>query len=266
MKFLIRLDIQPHKFGNLLPLNYQYELSSFIYRTLAQSDEQYSGWLHENGYKADRKQFRLFSFSNLIIPEFKITDDRIRILSARSGLIISFLPEKSTVEFVNGIFRNQSFTIGDRKSKVAFSVSSIEQLRDPDFSQHGEFVTLSPVCIMQKNERQKHPQYLSPQDEFSNASLFMNLSDKYRAFYNIPYAGDAHFELTVRNRPHSKLITIKRDTPQQTSIKGYNFSFGISASPELKFLMYHTGLGQKNSMGFGCVLTKDQYEEVRNKL
>ncbi len=36
--------------GNTLPINYQYALSSWIYKVIASADEQYSAFLHEKGF------------------------------------------------------------------------------------------------------------------------------------------------------------------------------------------------------------------------
>ena len=72
MRFKITLTPDYILFGNEIPMNYQYELSSFIYRTLARSDSGYSAWLHENGFITGTKRFKLFSFSNLLIPAYAI--------------------------------------------------------------------------------------------------------------------------------------------------------------------------------------------------
>ena len=61
---------------------------------------------------------------------------------------------------------------------------------------------------------------------------------------------DLRFELI--NKPKSKLIKIKTDTPQQTHIKGFLFDFKLSAPVELMKLGYFAGFGEKNSLGFGC--------------
>ena len=87
MRFKITLTPDKRVFGYALPINYQYELSSFIYHTLACANAEYSTWLHENGFVTDTKRFKLFSFSNLIFPAYKIVSDRIEILSERVAYI-----------------------------------------------------------------------------------------------------------------------------------------------------------------------------------
>lgn len=76
MRFKLLLDVNKKAFGNVLPINYQYEQSAVIYRILSSAEIEYANCLHENGYTLENgKQFKLFTFSRLkifkreIIPE-----------------------------------------------------------------------------------------------------------------------------------------------------------------------------------------------------
>ena len=51
MRFKLQLEVNKRAFGNRLPINYQYEQSSAIYRILARADKDYATWLHENGLR-----------------------------------------------------------------------------------------------------------------------------------------------------------------------------------------------------------------------
>jgi CRISPR-associated endoribonuclease Cas6 len=70
MRFKLILKTDGSVFGNQLPLNYRYEPNSFIYGTIAQADSAYSLRLHENGFRYKKQTFKLFTFSNPIIPEY----------------------------------------------------------------------------------------------------------------------------------------------------------------------------------------------------
>jgi CRISPR/Cas system endoribonuclease Cas6 (RAMP superfamily) len=39
MRFKLKLALDPLPYGNTIPVNYQYELSGWIYRTLASGDQ-----------------------------------------------------------------------------------------------------------------------------------------------------------------------------------------------------------------------------------
>ena len=162
MKFKITLRIN-RKFGNLLPFNYQYEQSAVIYRILAQADMQYSAWLHENGYQLNgSKRFKLFCYSPFIFERIRplLKEGCLNIIGERATWYISFIPEKSTLEFIQGIFAHQSFTIGNKEYQVAFDVVGVEAIPMPQLSEEMAFQALSPICI--KQHEGNKIQYLSP--------------------------------------------------------------------------------------------------------
>ena len=67
------LDSEP-----VLPVNYQYELSAWIYRVIRYADADYAEYLHRNGHRTpERKSFKLFCFSHLDVPQRRIEGDRL---------------------------------------------------------------------------------------------------------------------------------------------------------------------------------------------
>lgn len=262
MRFNLHLTIEKTIYGDVLPFSYQYELASYIYRTMAKGDEQYAGWLHANGFKPDSgKPFRLFCFSNLLVDRTRTTpDNRLRLLSDTAQLQIAFLPEQSTETFVKGLFAEQIFTIGDRQSKVQFAVRSVEMLPDPLLN--GELVgeTLSPLSLSKRAEN-GYPDYYSPAEPKAIEAIRDNLLEKYEAFYRRPFAGDTTFEWEVLNEPHSKLITIKSGTPKQSKVKGYLCKFRLKADDALLKIALNGGIGEKGSMGFGMAGRIDRITE-----
>ncbi len=256
MRFIITLEKQQNQ-TDVLPINYQYELSSWIYNTIAGGDAVYSEWLHSNGFNDGHKRFKLFTFSHLNIPEKRIFDDRLQVLSDRIDFRISFLPRKSTEEFIKGVFSKQEFSLGDYKSNVMFRVGRIEKIPDIVFSDEMEFETLSPVVVSVKRENGS-AHFTEPEDENMALYLGNNLLQKYKAFRGSDFKGlsDIRFELIGKAR--KKGITIKTGTRAQTRVIGYLYRFRFRCPVELMDIGYHAGFGEKNSMGFGCV-------EVRGK-
>jgi CRISPR-associated endoribonuclease Cas6 len=257
MRFSLTLQIDEKSNGNLLPLSYSYELSSWIYKVLASSNSDYATWLHENGFSIEGKRFKFFVFSHLFFEAAKPLEgtDRLTIFSDRAKMLISFLPPKSTEEFIKGIFLNREFTLGDHKSRIKMKVIGVEALVPPVFPS-GEIRcrTLSPINVSLKDDNGKIC-YISPNDDDYNygSLLINNLKEKYRIYNNHPFTGKADFEFRLLSRVRSKLIKIKSDTPEETRIRGFLFDFYLKADPELLNLMYESGAGEKNSLGFGMV-------------
>jgi len=254
----IKLTLYSPEKGQLIPINYQYALSSFIYRTIERSDNGYSRWLHEHGFASGNKKFKFFTFSLLNIPQREIIGDRIKILCDRIELTISMLSEKSIEHFIIGMFENQEANIRDSRFKVKF----IEQVPQPKFSERMRFKTLSPIVLSRKNEQGE--EYLGPDDPEYFEYLKRNLEEKYIAHCLATNTPVGQTFLSVGDEPQvsgfkllngrrSKLITIKEGRPDQTRVRGFDFSFELEADPEFMRLGYECGFGKLNSLGFGCV-------------
>lgn len=253
MRFILKL--QRFADGRCLPLNYQYELSAAIYRILSQSDAEYATWLHENGFKDGNKKFKLFTFSNLRIPRYEIDKEssRLKILSDEVYWQIGFLPDKSTKEFIKGVFNRQIFSVGDKISRVDFIVRDIELLPEQVMPAKGVYNTLSPVVVSLRNETGRH-EYIGPEHPSYLKGIETGLQARYKAFYGKDYEGEKECcEFRLIDTPKSSLIKIKADTPQQTYVRGYRYRFMLSLPEPLMRIAYESGLGEKGSLGFGMI-------------
>ena len=93
MRIKIVVDIGD---GLTLPVNYNYPLAGVIYRFLTESNPEYASFLHEEGYPAAEKRFKLFTFSQLMAERRRITGDKnpfpfsfnvVRLVPSRTILI-----------------------------------------------------------------------------------------------------------------------------------------------------------------------------------
>lgn len=251
MRFKLILIIDRNTKGERIPLNYQYAASSLIYRILSNSGSEFSSWLHENGFQDDQRRFKLFTFSRLFIPRYSIEGAYLKILSDTVEWYISFLPDRSTQEFVQGLFKEQVFELGDRRANIRFRVRSVEMLPPPVFTETMAFETLSPACIV-RQEDDGSEKYISPDHPDATDIVRLNLLNKYRAFYGHNFPEERFpFSLRALTKPRSSLIAIKEGTPQESKIRGFMCRFELTAPLDLMKIMYETGLGSKNSQGFG---------------
>ena len=255
MKFKITLQTN-RQYGNLLPFNYQYEQSAVIYRILAQADMQYSSWLHENGYLLhEAKRFKLFCYSPFIFEKVKPLPEAgcLDIIGEKAVWYISFIPEKSTFEFIQGFFAHQSFTIGNKKHRVAFDVVGVEAIPMPQLSEEMTFQAVSPICV--KLHVDNKTQYLSPDNPKYAQGILKGLLARFESIHGQPFDmndKEFSFELTD-NKVKSKLITIKANTPYESRVRGYLCSFRMKAPLELMKIAYEGGVGEQCSQGFGFI-------------
>jgi CRISPR-associated endoribonuclease Cas6 len=250
MRFLLTLTA--NQLNCLIPINYQYPFSSWIYKTLNAGNPEFADFLHNNGYTDENKRFKLFCFSNLSMAKYRQEQDRLMLLANPQKLIISFYPIEALEPFIIGLFKNQEFTIGDKISKAGFMVNSVEKLKEPEFSNQMTFKLLSPIHVVRQNPYDPtKTDHLDPEHKDFEANFFDNLTSKYKAYHGNTAFDTSGFKLEILSQPRSKAIYIKQGTMQQSILKSYLFDFKITANAELIRIGYYAGFGKENSQGFG---------------
>lgn len=256
MRFKIKLHTSDK--NPLIPINYQYPLSSVIYRILAKGDADYANFLHEKGYG---KGYKFFTFSDLNL-KFKRIDDRMQLLDSNVKLNVCFhLPEASRT-FVEGLFRSEEIVIADKKSKARFVVQSVLSEAQP-LKEYAENEILSiltkPLSPIVSGEKQENGNYefLEPGDARFADSLIYSWRNKIAAAYDEGTAQNALLlaEMEAYKNPwRSRLITIKSDTPEQTKIRGFiNFKLKLTAERRFLDLVLNAGIGLYSAQGMGCL-------------
>ncbi len=243
----------------VLPINYQYELSAWIYKVIQNADADYAAFLHQHGHQTtQRKSFKLFCFSQLDVPRRRIEGDRLHIGSREVSFVIGFYMDRSAEEFIRGLFQEQQLRLGDRESQARFAVQTVE-VRPPLLPDGAAPVcirTISPLVIARKRPENQPDEYLHPGDPDFSKLLFLNLLDKYAAATGQPtpsWWDASRFGFwVVGPAPKSQLITIKSGTTAQTRVKGWRFEFELDAPRELLEIGLLAGFGKENAQGFGC--------------
>ena len=247
--------------GNMLPANYQYALSSWIYKVISRANQEYSTFLHEKGFGFEGKQFKMFTFSQLDVRPYKIFGNQIQLLGNEISLNIRFLVDSSMENFIKGLFMHQHCGLGnDESTTVDFQVTGVETKPPHAFTDTMRYECFSPIVISTLRD-DRSVAYLSPEDPAFGAILIQNLIRKQSALAlheggitSENVKGTYSFRLL--NLPRKKGITIKENSAQETKVISYLFRFQLTAPVELHEVGYYAGFGEKNSMGFGCVNIK----------
>lgn len=269
MRFLLTLQVLNKQ--RFLPVNYQYELSSWIYGRIAAADKDFADYLHQRGFGLGGRRFKLFTFSPLDLRPFRLHKERgvFELRGDHVKLLVSFSLEPAAEGFIRGLFSEQQFGLGDKISRVDFEVAQIETLAAPYFQKTMQYSALSPVCVSRPaREGEHYAQYLYPHDTEFAPRLMDNLVQKWAAqevFVHegaVPEVQHPKNDLQLKvltEKPKSKLVTLKAFTSQQSKVKGYLFDFELTAPMELQELAYAAGVGEKGSMGFGMVEVINRY-------
>lgn len=222
------------------PIHYNHILQGFIYRTI---DEKMAAFLHDMGYGNTRK-FKLFTFSRLM-GSYDIESKSGRIIfKSNISLELASPVDEFCESFANGLFR-RSVDLGGNKLDIAGIAIEKQNVNGNE----AILETLSPVVAystLTKGDGSRYTCYFQPGEKEFEKIAAENLRKKYEAM-----TGERiEEELCIRcvSGPRLSIIQYKG-----TIIKGYMGKLKLSGSQRLIQTAVDTGLGSKNSMGFGCV-------------
>ena len=224
-----------------VPFNYNHIVSSIIYNKIMDLD--FAQELHSSN------TFKFFNFSQLNIPKRKIAEDGI---IARNGVINFYLssPDDLLIKnIVNGFVDDLEVKFQNEK----LTVTKIEALKTPDFSEKSEFKTLSPIIIRDTQERADEIKRidLAPSDKFFKG-IENNLVKKYCQFNEIENTDKKINVYSEMANVKRKRITIPKG-PNTTYHRAYMMDLILEGDLDLIEFAYDVGLGEKNSMGFGMI-------------
>lgn len=254
MRFKITLNRTGRQ--RMLPMDYQYYLSAWIYKVIGKADPEFSNFLHTEGYTLGNKRFKLFNYSPLNFGRPTLWKEKtlFEIHTDQLFLLVSFHLAEAAEKFIIGLFNNQQVYVGDQFNGLDLVVSQVERLPAPELKSTMNYRAVSPVVISLKDENSKYAQYLSPLDNEYTNLLRQNLWNKYRSIPNVTVLpDDSTFHFKLKNEPKSKLIILKPYTPEQSKVRGFVFDFTLTCPVEIHQLILAAGIGEKNSMGFGWV-------------
>lgn len=268
MRFLISLHADKER--SVIPINYQYPLSSAIYKILHKGNAKYAQFLHENGYG---KGFKFFTFSDLKL-KYRREGDQLKLLDPKVEFTVAFhLPEASKT-FVEGLFRSEEIVIADTRSKSIFKVQSIisqgNLLVESDSREMVQIVTkpMSMIIAGEKNEKGNYD-FLDPDDPRFVKALLHNWKNKIAACYDERESDEAILMIEVekyKNPWRSRLVTIKSETNAETKVQGYlNLKLKLTAERRFLDLIFNAGMGLYSAQGMGCLEVIREGESERGE-
>ncbi len=260
----LKLVLKALKHHQSIPINYQYYLSSAIYRFIEHSSHQYASALHNGNINNEvnpKRMFKHFCFSQLFPFRSHVIGDRLYLDSDKVEWYIGIAVNDTLRHLVIGLFEKQEFFIGT--PDTAFAIHTVEVLPEPRWQSAMKFRMLSPVTVSApvEHEGKLQARYLLADDPMLNHYLATNILTRYQSLYN-KLPDDQTFKVTldaeyIQRRGGamkvSKLITIKQHTENETKVRGFLCPLTIEGNPELIRLAYCSGLGEKGSMGFGML-------------
>ena len=237
--------------GITLPINYNHLLVGAIYRFLAESNPEYADFLHNEGYQAAEKRFKLFTFSQLMAERRRITGEQIHFRSTLTWFVSSPI-QQFLSHFADTLLTGGRLSIGSHQLKI----KDVTIPRVPRFQHEMQFRCLSPIVMstVRQHEGQRRTHYCLPDDPELSELIRQNLLRKHEAIHGRTPQDDTltfHFDEAYISRKQgrvTRLVDFKG-----IKIRGIMCPFNVSGSPALIQVGYECGFGDKNSAGFGMV-------------
>lgn len=250
----VKLTLTALERATPLPLNYQHAVASLIYATLGHASSEFAARLHDEGFSADGRAFKLFTFSRLNTRRARVAGSQLILEDPTVSLQISSPVADFVEHFVNGLFQCETFHIAG----AHFHLQQAETLPPPVFTDRMSLRALSPVTESTGEGQQKHPRFLSPEDDWSEV-IRRNLLRKHQALHGhepadtrLRFTWDTAYlaDALRRGRRPSVLTDIRG-----IKVRGWLAPFTAEGSAELIEVGYEAGYGSRNSMGFGMAET-----------
>lgn len=237
--------------GASLPVNYNALLAGIIYRFLGESNPEYASFLHDEGYVAAQKRFKLFTFSQLMAKHRRIRGAKIHFGSMLSWSVSSPV-ERFLCHFADTLLTEGTLSVG----QYQLQVKDVSVPRIPRFQPEMRFRCLSPIVMTTVRDRQgtQSMHYCLPDDPELSDLIRQNLMRKHEAIYgHLPHDDTLNFAFDDRYIQKRQGRVTRLVDYKGIKIKGVMSPFRVSGSVALIQTGYECGFGDKNSAGFGMV-------------
>lgn len=220
----------------ILPINYNHLLQSYVYNTLT---PDLATFLHNEGFRVNKKVFKLFTFSK-IFGKYKVND---KFISFSSPFYFYFSTPIQVLmdDYISENFKREYVRIGNNKLDLQF----VEFEEIPSKSSV-VVKTVSPITVHITEENRIR--YFSPDETRFFEMILDNLKKKYYLVFGEEYK--KNIEILPYSDRWKKCITRFKNT----LIVGWEGKIVINGDEKIVSLALTTGLGSKNSQGFGMVV------------
>ena len=253
----IKITFKNPKRKTYLPINTNYYLVKLIKQLTFEYQRYLSSLLPPD---QTSKSFDLYTFSQLIIPERKIENFMIGILSREFYWYVASPYYQFLGILAKELRKHKRFKIYD----AYFEVEGVRFVPEPEFKDNeAQFTCLSPVTVLKDNNGKKpksdFKKYALPDNNEFYAMLEKDIRDKYRVIHKktIDHLEfDLEFDkeyIRRRNNRITKVITLEKESDRQEQVRCVLAPFKIKAEPEVLKVIYDAGIGQLNALGFGMV-------------
>ena len=233
----------------VLPVGFNRYIQALIYNLIDMAD---SNWLHNTGYKMENKSFKLFTFSSILEMGRYIKEERLFIFPNKISFTVSSPVDWILEEVAKNTITNDSLQLGNNY----LSVLSINVLKQPVFKSNKiKIRAVTPIEVhstFQKSNGKKITHYYTPFEDEFNSMINFNLRDKRKALFNDNFESDITIKPLFKGNNYERIVYFGTGE-NKTIVKGWKGYFELNGDIKLLDFAYNTGLGSRNSQGFGMI-------------
>ena len=230
-----------------LPVNYNKILQAAILNWL--QNQEATVFLHDVGYEHHHRKYKLYTFSD-IRGEYRYLEKIRRIEYLDEFYIFLSFYSDDYEWIVNDNVKN--------KKPIVFGtnvVPLIDAMVADEVYQSCIVDTASPITVhstFEKQDGRKITHYYEPTEKGFSEMVRNNLIRKYVSYHGVePESAD--FSIKPYNCKKLRRIDTSYD---RIVIRAWRGSYEIDGSPELIKMALLAGIGERNAIGFGCVLQR----------
>ena len=221
-----------------LPINYNHILQAVIYQSLNTMPD-YADFLHSGGFTRGQRQYKLFQFSQLT-GAYRIENRRIIFHSDVSFEVRN--PEPLLIHLIGEYIWNYGVTFGTH----TYTDINLE-LYDYTIEETELLIRMkAPLTVYCTEPESGRTCYFNPDEPQFYEMINDNFYRKYQAYYGVaPYS-------LISMELHGDKIPKKMVTRYKSSyITAWYGTYRLKGQRKYLDFLYQTGLGAKNSQGFG---------------
>lgn len=249
--------------GTVIPINYQTEISTWIFEALSKAGADFSEWVARKGFDVQRRDFRFFTFSPLGIFPYEMIQERqeFRLLGHQVKIVISLYVDPTYEQHIISLFRHTPLMLGHLNGQTArFDVKHWQVLERPGFTETMQFKSVSPICVSTTSEVKPANPFLMPESELYDVSFFTHAVRRFKAAAQYKSLAEKllldpsfamHFRMFGQSK--SRLIHLKPGYSEYSQIRGFVYEFEAAMPVHLLEFCYYAGFGEQSHLGFGFV-------------
>jgi CRISPR-associated endoribonuclease Cas6 len=230
----------------VLPFSHSHILQGLIYNFL---EDKAAEWLHSEGFKYEKRSFKMFVFSDIIERAQIDKTKRMFIFPETISFYLASPVDWILQQAAQNLIKSEKVKLGNN---ICF-ISSISVLKQELITDNKIRVkTLSPITIhstFKKPDGKNITHYYSPFEKEFSELISMNLRKKWKSLYKKDYTFDNIVMKPLFDTNRKEKIRYFK----KTLIKGWTGMFELTGEPEPLQFALNVGLGDRNSQGYGMV-------------